>query len=266
MKLDKVKISIIGSCVSREAFTTVNNPEYKRMYQIGPVAFQTSIVSFLSNQVNEGLIDLPEELSEYKKGVLTTDIYKSAVTQMIEYKPDYLIIDLYADVRYGIVRAGETFITNNPSTLRKTTFYKEKKHDYHIHSNNKFNEYFPIFKKKFAEFMEWKNQNLPNTKIIVNKFRYTKEYMKNNKLYEFDLSKYPYLEKENENFAIIETYLEETYTELRFINNLNAEYIGDGNHPYGITPWHLEKAYQENVMHEMNKIALIDFIENENKE
>ncbi|PGL72939.1 DUF6270 domain-containing protein [Bacillus sp. AFS055030] len=259
--MGKIKVSIIGSCVSREAFTTNNNPDYKKMYEIGPVSFQTSIISFISKQVEKGIIEFPKELSEYKKGVLTSDIYKNIRNEIVQYQPDYLILDLYADVRYGIVKTGDTFITNNPSTLRKTTFYKEKKHDYHIHSNNKFNEFFPIFKEKFAEFITWKNENLPNTKIVLNKFRFTKDYAKGNKLYEFDLNKYPYLDKENNNFEVIEKFLEENY-DLRIINNLNVDYIGDGQHPYGVNPWHLEKSYQVNVMNEINKIALSDFVEN----
>ncbi|WP_312098346.1 DUF6270 domain-containing protein [Niallia sp.] len=260
----KIKVSIIGSCVTREAFTTVNNPDYKETYEVGQTAFQTAITSFSSNPVPEGLIDISPDFTAYKKGVFTTDLYKTTRAELIEYQPDFLVVDFYADVRYGLAKIGDSIITNNPNTFRRSNYFKNniKSADlYHVAS--RYTEFFKIFDRNFESLIEWMAVELPQTKLVVNCFRYSAHYRENGVDKYFvkyrenteNDNVYKRILRENDVFDKLYKHVVDKYGVLT-IDNRDKVYYADGDHPYGVSPWHFGKPYFKDFMSTFHTIAL----------
>lgn len=260
----KIKVSIIGSCVTREAFTTVNNPDYKETYEVGQTAFQTSITSLSSNPVPEGLIDISDSLTAYKRGVFTTDLFKTIRADLVEYQPDFLVVDFYADVRYGLAKIGDSIITNNPNTFRRSDYFKTNRRSFDLyHVASRYTEFFEIFDRNFGNLMDWMAAELPNTKLVVNCFRYSSHYRENGVdkyfvQYRGDTVKdvlYTRILRENDVFDRLYKHVVDKYGVLT-IDNRDKVYYSDGDHPYGVSPWHFGKPFFEDFMSTFHKIAL----------
>lgn len=263
--MPKIKVAIIGSCVTREAFITRNNPNYKEYYEVGPLAWQSSIVSFMSPPVDQMVYNIvpSEEMNTHSTETMTSDMEKTSIQRIAEYKPDYLIIDFYADVRYGIAQIGEAFITNNPNNFRKTDYFKSKQEFIPYHMNSKYNDYMAIFKESLDKFMKWKSETLPETKVILNCFRYSTHYRENGEDVYFVKYKgenarddlYKRILRENDTFDTLYRYAIEKYN-LLAIDNRDKVYYSDGNHPYGVSPWHFGRTFFEDFMLDLHGIVV----------
>ena len=67
--------------------------------------------------------------------------------ELIKSSPDYIILDLYSEIRYGILRYKEMYITNAQAKIRQTEFYKQKKYDEIIMYHNNKEKYMELIDK-----------------------------------------------------------------------------------------------------------------------
>ena len=66
-------------------------------------------------------------INDKQLAYLKEDIEKQHVRKLVAQKPDYIILDLYADTHYGTCLINGTPVTCNPNSLLKTSFYKLNK-------------------------------------------------------------------------------------------------------------------------------------------
>lgn len=265
-QLNKIKINILGSCVTREIFITENNTNYKELFELGTDIWQTAIPCFLSDPFLG--VDIPEGIGNFQLKSLKAHSKKTGRASVAEESPDYLIFDLYADVRYGCARVGKKFITNIPSTFRKTNFFKEKKYNEILHSSRP-EKYFELFKTNFQSFIEWKKDKLPNTKLILNKFRYASAYLESGIYKEYSEEKFPYIEKDLMFFELLENYILENYgDEILVLDVTDRVAFGNPNHRAGNTPWHFNRDHFEYSMYKLYELILkeqLTYTKNESK-
>ncbi|WP_146247603.1 DUF6270 domain-containing protein [Curtobacterium sp. MCLR17_040] len=266
--VSRIKVAIIGSCVTREAFITRNNPHYKDVYDLGPLAWQTGLVSFLSAPVAPDIaqrIQPGDKVNEHGARTMARDIAKSDRAELESFAPDYLLFDLYSDVRYGLARIGDATITNNPNSFRKTDFFAAGEGFTTLHMANASAEYVPLLEQAVDELVAWQRQALPETTLVLNCFRYSSYYRTSTGDLEFvkyrgdqkrdDL--YKRLLRENDRYDSLYRSIAARH-DLRTIDNRDRSYHSDGAHPYGISPWHFGRPFFQDFMADLDRMVIGD--------
>src|ERR671920_227614 len=120
-----IKIAVMGSCITRDNFNSRFNTDYKQAYEAVLMQNQSSLISLMSKplQVPADQISVG---SEYDRWNVRTDLSKEFLDQVAELAPDYLILDFFGDVHFGVLDLGDgRYITNNRWKLWPTPFYKQ---------------------------------------------------------------------------------------------------------------------------------------------
>ncbi|MBM7645889.1 hypothetical protein JOD45_002114 [Scopulibacillus daqui] len=262
----KIKVGVIGSCVSRDVFNSKFINNYKDIYECVSTAWQSSIISFVSKSVPEVPKDLNLEniKSRHRQNTVLRDLTKPYRDEMIDIQPDYIIFDLYADVRYGTVKYADSCFTDNPNGLRHTDFYKNTHFDEKINYRVDKNRFFKMLMASLDDLLEWLNNNLPQTKLLLNQFKYTDVYINEaNEMEFFSKKKYRFLDKENKIYGELYEIIKQKYPDIDFIRQDINFYTSDGAHAFGVSPWHFSKKYYVDFFSQLNEIVLKDIVENE---
>lgn len=268
--MSRIKVGIIGSCVTREAFITRNNPQYKDVYDLGPLAWQTGLVSFLSNPVAADVaasVEPGTKVNEHGARTMARDIAKTDRADLEAFAPDYLLFDLYSDVRYGLARIGDATITNNPNSFRKTDYFAAGNGFTTLHMANASAEYVPLVEAAVDELVEWQRRALPQTTLVLNCFRYSSYYRTstgdlNFVKYRGDQKRddlYRRLLRENDRYDSLYRSITARH-DLRTIDNRDRSYHSDGDHPYGISPWHFGRPFFQDFMADLDRMVLDDTV------
>lgn len=260
------KVAIIGSCVTREAFITENNPRYKALYEVGPVGWQTSLVSFMSSPIPEAaasLIEPSESMNAHNTKTMRRDVAKTDRDEIRSEQPEILIFDLYSDLRYGFIEYAGTFLTNNSNNLRKTDFFKAGAGFTKTHMVSERDNYLPVFKEKFDAFVQWVRTELPNTTLVLNAFRFSDHFRTNGVDMNFvryvgdtkNDRKWRAILRENDVLDELYRWISENYS-INAIDLRDRTYFADGNHKYGVTPWHFGKPFFEDFLGRLNELMI----------
>ncbi|PYY60024.1 hypothetical protein DEJ17_06540 [Curtobacterium sp. MCSS17_011] len=260
------KVAIIGSCVTREAFITENNPRYKTFYEIGPVGWQTSLVSFMSAPIPEAaasLIEPSESMNAHNTKTMRRDITKADRDEIRAYQPEVLIFDLYSDLRYGYIEYAGAYLTNNSNNLRKTDFFKAGAGFTKSHMVSAQADYLPVFKEKFDAFVQWARTELPNTTLVLNAFRFSSHFRIGGIDFNFvryvgdtkNDKKWRAILRENDILDELYRWIAENYS-IDVIDLRDRAYFADGNHKYGVTPWHFGRPFFEDFIASLNELMM----------
>nr|GGG73508.1 hypothetical protein GCM10011398_17460 [Virgibacillus oceani] len=255
--MKKLKISIIGSCVTRGLFNSKFISNYKDTYECVSTAWQTSMISFMSDKtyVNDNQREFTGEVSKLQKKTTARDIDKLYRDELMEKQPDYIIFDLYTDVKYGIVKTEDGYLTNNPNGFRKTVYFKEG------HYKQKLNifrddEYLDLFHENFARFYEWVKKSIPNCRIVITKFSEAFSYMtKEGYPVNYSPKICGTVARDNKLYDKLYKTLAEKY-DLDFIEMQSKTYFGDYDHLWGNKPWHFTQQYYDDLYKGFNEVVL----------
>ncbi|MDY0404611.1 DUF6270 domain-containing protein [Virgibacillus sp. 179-BFC.A HS] len=264
--MSKFKVAVIGSCVSRDIFNRKFIPNYKEMYECVSTAWQTSIISFVSDRtwIPEDQKGYKDELTKHQRNTANRDIAKRYRKEMIEAQPDYILFDLYADVRYGVVKTDKGYLTNNPNGFQKTFYYHNNSYEKTL---NIFRDksYLDLFFQSFQQFLDWVHQQIPNCKVIVNGFYEAFSYMtREDYPVNFSLKVCSMVAKENAMYNKIYEKLIADY-DIYFLDMRKRTYFGDYDHLYGRKPWHFTQQYYDDLHNALNNIVMKDQLLDENE-
>ena len=110
-----IKIGIIGSCATRDIFRSVYNSDYFENFEIVFDIERVSIISLTQPPVNYCLNDIkifPENRSnEVRTKRLEDDLSKNFF-QNIKKGIDILLIDLYFEIKFGIMIYDNNILTS----------------------------------------------------------------------------------------------------------------------------------------------------------
>ncbi len=172
----KKGISIIGSCVSRDNFNSSFNEDYKKDFKVIQLQNQPSIISLVSKPIPYNSSDL-SNIGEWETKQLKAELEKSIFNQLKSEENDFLVLDFFADVYFGVLKIGESYLTNNNWVLHKTNFYRERSTYPTLNIFNQFDTFFVLWKKSIDELFKRISIVLPNTKVILHKARFTDSYI-----------------------------------------------------------------------------------------
>ncbi|WLV25214.1 DUF6270 domain-containing protein [Aciduricibacillus chroicocephali] len=255
--MKKPRIAVIGCCVTRDLFNRKFVANYKEFYECVSTAWQTSIISFMSNRSNidEHGKEFVDEVSDLQRKTVQRDMDKSYREELIAEKPDYIIYDLYTDVKYGIVETQDGYLTDNPNGFRKTRFFTEKLYNRRLNIF-KHEEFMELFNRKFDEFYKWVHKNLPGCRIIVTRFSETYSYMTDKGFpVNFSTKVCGTVARNNKMYDRIYDHLSENYN-IDFIDMQKRTYFADYKHPYGNKPWHFTQQYYDDLFSGLNEVML----------
>ncbi|CAI9385748.1 MULTISPECIES: DUF6270 domain-containing protein [Bacillaceae] len=255
------RIAVIGSCVSRDVFNSNIIPDYKELYEVVSTVWQTSIPSLISKKIKitDEDMELSKELSKHRLNTLKRDIKKTHLKELIESKPDFIIIDFFADIRYGYVKLNSSenyYLTNNPNGFRQTRFYKEKKYGktYNVHKNKRFYEF---FYNSFDKFYNMVKEELPKTVILINGFVESYGYIGPEKYpLRYDEETLSDIHENNKEYLSIYKHLEENYSDITVIEMSKKIYFGDPDHMFGNAPYHMTREYYNDLYNRITQQVL----------
>lgn len=168
-------VSVIGSCVSRDNFNSHFNAGYKQDFQFLQLQNQVSIIS----AVAEPLVINKEDISQlgtWEQNNLLSECRKDFFTTSELANTDYLILDFFSDVYFGVCLLKDSTLTNNHWVLHKTDVYQN---DLTICTLSEDDEaYFDMWKQAVHQLFEKLSITMPLTKVVLHKARFTDRYLK----------------------------------------------------------------------------------------
>lgn len=171
--MNKIKIAVIGSCVSRDGFNSKFVKNYKEFYQCVLSQNHMSMISLLSDPIPFMPKKLDGDITDFNKQILMTELTKGVWDSLKIQNPDYLILDFYPDIYFGVRKVGESFITDKTPLFRKTPLYLTLDLKDSVKIENNYDEFMELWKNSVNVFMDRISTEFPNLKIIVNKIHFT---------------------------------------------------------------------------------------------
>ncbi|HDR7867669.1 TPA: hypothetical protein QCY24_001299 [Bacillus wiedmannii] len=254
---ESLKIAVLGSCFSRNAFNSGEyfNPGYKKNYNCNLTQFHSSIVSIMSKPIHIDMERL-EGVTDKNKEFIRCDFEKDFFDKLKEAKPDYLIVDLYADAARDLIRLNDESYISASLVLRESPYFKELGAYERIgHSNNQL--YFEIWKEHMEKFARKVKEILPEERIILNTGGFTYKYIdRDNKVKKFSC---PEIIKRNNYFwDILNGWFVNCIPNCKVLDLKDTNYIGHYNHPFGNTFSHYQPGYYKEFMNRLNKSIMQD--------
>ncbi|MCY6524250.1 DUF6270 domain-containing protein [Actinobacillus pleuropneumoniae] len=237
--MKKLRVGIIGSCVSRLAFRSDFIPESKPFFDVIQYQFHTSLISVMAQPIKYDYSKFKGREDEYAKEHLASELDKDGLNNLVASNPDILLIDFYPDVHFGISYTEHSIITNKCWRYKRIEAFNELDIKGHLDPITSFDEYFKIWKENLSKFIEFMTSYLPNTKIIIIGARFAElqniDGVVSQINSEFDLA------KRNKVWNIFDKYAVEAY-KLDYLD-LTSRYMATNNHTHGLDPLQFERTY-----------------------
>lgn len=256
---NQIRIGIFGSCTTREVFTTFYN-DYKNHFNLIFSHERESFISLFDKPIefdyNELKLLPDTKKNQFRFNNMINDLTKSFFDDL-KKGIDYLIIDVYFEVLYGILILEDgTFITNNKWDLPKTEFYKNlsnfRQCDIYKHPD----EYFELWVRACKKFFDYLKEFYPNVKIILNKIKLADKVFKEdysfyiNEDFKWMVDAYsPFINK-------LENHIEENYDviPIEYDDDVFTSELNRWS-PYVV---HFTEDYYKFVYFELCKIVKVD--------
>lgn len=258
------KFTVFGSCACRDIFNSTINNDYKKYFSIGRDGIRQSIISLMQKPVSydKGSIEVLPKNNENDKlnHWIKEDLDKSFLKYLKEDQFDYILMDTYYDVNYGILDIGNgNFITNNIG-INQTLFFNQLDNIKELRIQNDTKTYLKLFSKNCNLFFQFIEDNCPNTKIILNPNRHISTLIKKDGEIIDDDSLKDQCIKFNKYRDILDEFIITNFDVdiLNFSKNIKA----DENHLWGTYSLHYEPKYFSDANNQLNNIIKRDTVLN----
>lgn len=234
----KPRVSVIGSCVSRDLFNGKLNPTWRTGYELLGTFYQMSLISLMSESIPVPEV-LNEQMDSHSFACTSADFRKDFLRELALKKPDILIVDLRIDARFGVLQVGNSWITDNKWKIGQTDFYEQLKENLRLSMFENKDEFIKLFEQSVINFRDFLSAHIPECRIFLNSSRGVNFYrngLRNIKLESSTI--YDHNKKWDELDSVFEKNIDcrRFVPEVRFVGS-------DINHPWGKGPIHYESSY-----------------------
>ena len=168
-------ISIIGSCQSRDIFNSHFIPDYKKEFTVYSYYTMTSMLSVMGKAVGYHYPNLMKSgMNDVQKEHWYYELEKPVLVTLRAKKPDILLLDFYADARYGAVQYQDSYIVNRYERIKKRDVICLEELQVVYDFEKKQKEFLERWKEAVDEFFMFLGEYLPETKIVLNTVKGTK--------------------------------------------------------------------------------------------
>ncbi|SEK66575.1 hypothetical protein SAMN05216439_1280 [Methanobrevibacter gottschalkii] len=255
---DKIRVGILGSCATRDLFTTNYNKDYKKYFELIFSYERISLISLFQNPIKfdeEDLKIYPENgNNRFRTKNLKNDFNKSFFKDF-EKGVDYLIIDMFFEAIFGVIMLEDIIVTNNTWDLPYVPFYNyiTTKEVCNIYNNNE--EYFNKWTEycdKLFDFLK----KYPNVTVILNKIKLTDKVIDDDLSYSVNDTLKNIVNKYEKYIKQLEDYIEEKH-DVQILENQDTLYTGINSvwNPYVI---HYSADNYKKIFLDLCKICGID--------
>ncbi|MGN6251185.1 MAG: DUF6270 domain-containing protein [Marmoricola sp.] len=168
-------VAVAGSCLTRDNFNSRFNPDYKRFFSCDLTANQMAMIALMSPPFDEVTdVGAPPGMPAYGLWNVRTELDRSFLQDVVATQPDYLILDFYGDVHFGVVQLDDgRYLTRNRWKLMKTGFWR------HLDEGGRIRRRLDIFEDPDGYFAVWREaldrfaghlaEHCPDTHVIVHR-------------------------------------------------------------------------------------------------
>jgi hypothetical protein len=163
-------VAVFGSCTTRDNFNSRFNPDYRSRYDVTLAASQASVITMMSPPV-EADFTPTRPMSDYDLWNIRSDMSREFLPKLAEQQPDYLILDFFADIHFGVIRLPDgRYLTNNRWKLWHTDYYQDLK------ANDGFvalriledpEPYVALWAEALDRFAAYVAEHCPDTTVLV---------------------------------------------------------------------------------------------------
>ncbi|MCD8799435.1 XcbB/CpsF family capsular polysaccharide biosynthesis protein [Mammaliicoccus sciuri] len=256
-----IKIATIGSCVTRDNFNSNFNPHYKDYFELVAHQHQSSIISMMSNNTSFTKTSEFSDATAFRKRHITNEFNKSFINEIKEKKPEYILIDLYADIKYGVVKFDdETYITNNKHFKNLPELKNKPTLD--LYKN--FDEYLSLWKYYTNNLFDFIQKELPESKVILVNARYHDKLSDIISLHDIRRDqgiKSLDIDLMNKMWHILDEFILDNYNVI-VLDTKHENYFLDKNHPWGMYYLHFENFFYNDFL--INLLNIVKTNKNHN--
>lgn len=253
-------IAVFGSCASRDNFYSGINPDYKKYFNCSISSQRGSIISLMQEPVsfkNQDIQILPENrVNKAGTQFINQDLTKNFLAEVKKFKPDYILIDNYFEVIFGIIKYENCFITNNYWDLPKTKFHTEIKPYTKINMYNDPNTYLKLYKENMNLFLDYIQKESPNSQIILNPVRLGYKILKDDNNIEVNKNFKSNAKNTNKLLKKVDNILKKQKDVITL--KIKKERILDENHEWGLGQVHYTQPYYLNILNQLKQISKND--------
>ena len=244
-----MEFSTFGSCSSRNIFNSQINEDYKKFFHINDYVESVTLISLMSKPIefNSNLIN---SSNSYDNLCVKRDFSKEYLNFLKKNLIDYLIIDTYFDIAYGILILDDSHIISDSIRLKHTDLYNTINYKTKLNINENFEEYLNLYHSACNSFFKFMETHCNNTKIILNCSRNAFKYYENGQIIIDENLKRR--ESANKYRDILDSFILKNFDVevLPFDKNT----LIDKNHIFGLHPIHYEKKYYLEKNKQLNDI------------
>lgn len=234
-------VSVIGSCVSRDNFNSKLSPEWKDYWALGPVFYQSSLVSLMSNPIAIAGNTF-KDLDRHSFDVTAADFSKTFLDDLRDFTPDVLIVDCFADVRFGVVEVDGSWITHNEWKVTRSSDFKHMSSGVQVDMLRDRSRYIELFEDACNRFAAYMGTYLPNTRLVLNQARNVNLHRNLNApggRFSRDL-----VAKWNDSWAVLDRIFS-TCCGASILDPMDDDLQGASDHAWGPGPVHYESDYYD---------------------
>lgn len=247
--MNKPRVAVVGSCVSRDIFNSSFIPGYKEHVELVGDVYQSSLPS-LSRDVPVSIDNIKKFKPHYKK-TISNEFDGDNMNRIIASKPDIVIMDFYADIHFGVTKINEQYVTRNHMAFMALNGADDYYHDEHkIYPDRaryegimKDDGYDQIATAAIVQFISRLRNECKSSQIIINSARFASDYIGlDGRRKQFD--KTDRLINKNRRWQELDKVAVDI-TDGHQITYPDELIIGDESHRWGLNPVHYRQQYYD---------------------
>lgn len=226
-------ISIVGSCQSRDIFNSKFVENYRRYFKVYSYFTMTSALSFMSEPIPYNYHNLIN--CNYQNHVVEhwfQELEKNLLKTLESKKPDILLMDFYADARYGAISYCGEYLINRLARLKNREIIDFENLGIRYNYQENADDFFMMWKNAIDRFMDFVKQKLPETTVVINTVKGSNVVRKSNgeeyvapKLVDLEIDKINAFWRKLDEYVIQNYDVKALYFE--------KDYRLDENYPFG---------------------------------
>lgn len=238
-----LKIFILGSCVSRDAFELAESKNYTLVNYIARTSFASAFHSKGVTNIDASLIK-----SNFQRRMVETDLKKLIAEMLLDTEFDYLIIDLI-DERFDIYLSEDNEIfTCSPELIDNISI---NKHGKRISAGD--DEFFQLWCKGWDAFIELARQHGFIDKIVLNKVYWTNETIDADKVVKEQYENW--INSNNLWLAKLYAYIDQHAESIKITTYDTDLFLADKNHKWGLQPYHYQPQLYLEFLSQLDQIV-----------
>ncbi len=248
------KIGVLGTCFSRNFLNSSAyfNPDYKSHYEVAFTQFHSSLIALMTEPFSFPIAEY-EDIPVEKKQFVKTDFEKTFFQALKRERPDFLMIDLYADA------LKETAFVSQNQAITISPIIEQSRIRYDlpitkIVSQTNWALFLDQWTNAVWRFKDAISPYLSEEQLILNRCQLTTRYLDEKRVlrcYE-NVSK---LEQYNGVWRELDRCFLAIFPKAKVVNMLEENYVGDVRYPFGHSVSHYESGYYKKLYAKFKEVT-----------